>query len=207
MSARMRDSLVVTLEDGKRVLLRPVRPEDRRRFEVGLSLVSMKSRKARFLSSISSFTAQQLEYLTDVDQVDHVAWGALDAEDFDFPGYGVGRFVRCDEDPTSAEVGVVVIDDLQGRGLGRIFLALLYVIARARGFASLQATVHPTNDFMTHWLESLGGENTLLSGAYLLVLPVLEDLSEFPDNERARRFREVVERLEAELLLPEEAEE
>ena len=45
----------------------------------------------RIHTAVPRFSEEQLRYLTDVDQVDHVAWAALDPAAPDVPGAGVGR--------------------------------------------------------------------------------------------------------------------
>ena len=65
-----------SLEESCSVLLRPITPNDKARLQNGLELVSAEYRYLRFFAAISQLGQAQLRYLTEVDQVNHVAWGA-----------------------------------------------------------------------------------------------------------------------------------
>ncbi len=199
---RIRPSFEMDLRDGTRVLLRPVRPGDRPRFIEGLALLSMESRYHRFFSPVSELTEEQLRYLTEVDQIDHVAWGAVDPVDPFFPGYGVARFIRVREDPETAEIALAVIDAYQRKGLGSILLAILYLLMGAGGIRFARSTILPANRFLIDWIHDLGAEKRLVEGAYRLVLPVTPDLSSLPDHPRGRRFRMLLEEVRDLLFLP-----
>ena len=120
---------VVRLVDGREIVVRPVRPDDRSLLEAGFARLGEESRYRRFLSATPKLTPGLVRYLTDVDHRDHEALVALDAATG--VGIGVARFVRSVERPDSAEVAVAVVDDWHGRGVGTALLALL--IDRARG--------------------------------------------------------------------------
>ncbi len=132
------------LRDGTSVSLRPIRPSDAALLSAGLACLSPESARRRFLTPKPRFSGAELRYLTEVDQLDHVATAAVVAGR---PGAlaGVGRWVRDREHPDAAEVAVVVCDDLQGQGLGTILGLALADAARARGVTRLTATILPEN--------------------------------------------------------------
>lgn len=148
--------LRLTLRDGHPVALRPVVASDRDRLAAGFDQLSADSRRLRFLGSVSSLSDAHLRYLTDVDGHDHVAWGALDLEDPEAPGFGVGRFVRLSDDPTTAEFSLTVLDTAQGYGVGQLLLAVLAVVAPSAGVRTLRGVVGRENERMTRWLRRLG---------------------------------------------------
>src|SRR5207247_221841 len=127
--------------DGSYVRVRPIRPEDRERLRVGLHQLSAASRYHRFLAALSELSAEQLRYLTEVDQVNHLAWIALDPALAGEPAVGVARCIRVPEDPAMAEVAVTVLDAYQGRGLGTLLLGLLSRSAAAQGIRTFRAYV------------------------------------------------------------------
>ena len=130
------------------VRIRPIRPEDKALLNWGLSRLSEATVQRRFLSPKPRFTDAELRYLTEVDGHDHVALVAID-EDGDL--VGVGRFVRL-EDPTEAEIAIVVADPLQGRGLGtRLGYALVEEAIRHgvdRFTATMQGDNRPAHRLM-----------------------------------------------------------
>ena len=121
----------VVLADGARILVRPIEPSDARQLEAGFEHLGAVSRYRRFLTPIDRLSAAQLAYLTHVDHIAHEALLAID------PATGedvaVARFVRDPEDPSRAEVAIVVADHWQGRGLGGALADRLRDRARSVG--------------------------------------------------------------------------
>ena len=127
-----RPKLEAALKDGAIVTLSPIVKTDREFFERGMEELSLESKFSRFGQGIGSLSAQELDYLTDVDQLRHVAWGAA----VDGEVAGVGRYIVSDADGC-AEVAVTVLDALQHRGVGRLLFEALVAVARADGVHEL----------------------------------------------------------------------
>lgn len=144
----------VTLKDGSSAVFRLVRPADKAALLEGLKRMSPESRYLRFFSARDSLSASELSYLTEVDQEHHFAL-AVGVEGDSPVGYGVGRFVRDRDDPTRAEVAVAVVDDAQGKGLGRMLFERLVVAARERGVTEFHLEILAENDAMLGLLRSL----------------------------------------------------
>jgi GNAT superfamily N-acetyltransferase len=136
-----------TLDDGRPVDLRMVRPSDRETIARGFARLSERSRYARFLSARAALTPRELDYLvSDLDGDRHLALGAIDPASGE--GLGIARFVRLAESPEVAEAAVTVADEAQGKGLGRLLLARLVEAARERGVRSFRADVLAANEPM-----------------------------------------------------------
>jgi hypothetical protein len=103
----------VHLRSGRKVAFRPIRADDIGRLEAAHGRLSPATRYQRFLAAKPRLTADELRYLTDVDQRHHVALIATPAEDHELI-IAVGRFVRDQEDPAAAEFAIVVGDPYQG---------------------------------------------------------------------------------------------
>lgn len=178
------------LRDGLHFRLRPVRAEDRRRLLEGFSKLSEKTRHQRFFRSMTSLNEQDLDYLTQVDQRDHVAWAAVDwtAEE---RGMGLGRLIRLAEEPTVGEFALVVIDEYQRRGLGTVLLGLLLLLAEPLGLRALRGVVLSDNEAMLRMMVSLGavevGDDPWVA---VFELPVGESVPAFPGTLAAIRFEE-----------------
>jgi RimJ/RimL family protein N-acetyltransferase len=124
--------------------LRRIAPADKDALVAGLGRLSERSVYQRFLSPKPRLTTSELRYLTEVDFIDHYALVAVLARSPDVV-VGVGRWVRCAEVPTDAEIAIVVADDLQGRGVGTLLGRALADAARARGVQRFTASMLPTN--------------------------------------------------------------
>jgi RimJ/RimL family protein N-acetyltransferase len=133
------------LPDGAPILIRSIRPDDKRMLEDGLRHLSDESVQRRFLTLKRSFSRSELRYLTEVDDRDHVALVA------EYPGdparrlIAVARFVRLAEDPSAAEAAIVVADDWHRRGVGTLLAERLAERARHAGIARFTATMASDN--------------------------------------------------------------
>ena len=96
-SAQEDPAFLFSLEESSSVLVRPISVTDKARLQNGLELLSPESRYLRFFTAISQLGEAQLRYLTEVDQVNHVAWGAPPRHTTD-PGTRI-RFIPYDEPP------------------------------------------------------------------------------------------------------------
>ena len=133
------------LPDGALILVRPIRPDDKRMLEDGLRHLSDESVQRRFLTLKRKFSRSELRYLTEVNGRDHVALVA------EYPGepvrrlIAVARFVRLADDPTAAEAAIVVADDWQRRGVGSQLAEQLADEARRLGIRRFTATMSSDN--------------------------------------------------------------
>ncbi|MFN7974976.1 MAG: GNAT family N-acetyltransferase [Acidobacteriota bacterium] len=144
-----------TLRDGTAVRLRLVRPEDAAQLARGLERLSPESRYRRFLSARTSFLPGELDYLTRVDGVHHVAIIAVRLDrKAETDGIGIARFVEIA--PRVAEPAIVVLDEHQRKGLGRMLLERLHDAAVERGIETFQAEVLVTNTPMRAILVQIG---------------------------------------------------
>lgn len=130
-----------TLRDGSQIVLRPVLPSDKEALEAGFARLSSESRYRRFFAPLQRLSATDLRYLTEVDHHDHEA-----ILGFDLEGrlVGVARYVRVEE-PSEAEVAVVVADDWHGRGAATALLEALVERAREEGIERFVALILEEN--------------------------------------------------------------
>lgn len=119
------------VRDGSILTLSPILKTDREFFEQGIQELSLESRFSRFGRGVGSLSASELDYLSDVNQTSHVAWGAAFGEE----AAGVGRYVASGDG--SAEFAITVLDHMQRRGVGTALLAALVAVARADGLQEM----------------------------------------------------------------------
>lgn len=154
---------VEALDDGGRVLLRRLRPEDGSALVAGFERLSPRSRFLRFFSAMPRLMPTVLEKLVDVDAADHVAIVAFDPDrpsdvgTDDGLGVGVARFIRSTDDPVAAEAAVAVIDEYHGRGIGRCLFETLEAVARDCGIERFEAEVLAENRPMRRLFRDTGG--------------------------------------------------
>ena len=142
------------LAGGGEVLIRPIRPDDKRGLQQAIERMSPQSRYRRFFSPVPRVTGAQLRYLTEVDHHTHEALLAIDPVSED--GVGVARFVRSQEDPAVAEVAVAVSDDWQRRGVATLLLYELTTRAREEGIRRFTASVLAENQAALDMMRKLG---------------------------------------------------
>ncbi len=142
----------VRLRDGTRLWIRPVLPTDRGKLADSQPGFSRESHYRRFFSA-PPLSNKVIEYLIDVDYVDHFAWAVLAADE---AGVASARYIRERDAPDTAEVAFAVIDDYQGRGLGTLLLGALTVAARENGVRRFRARLLSDNAAMRAVLRRAG---------------------------------------------------
>ena len=142
------------------VSIRPVEPADAALISDGFARLSDESRRLRFLGPKSSLTNAELRYFTDIDHHDHEALIAVSR--LSGRGLGVARFVRLADDPTTADVAVVVADEWQRAGLGTALVTRLVDRARCEGIARFSALMDAENEGARRLLRRTGGSLRLI---------------------------------------------
>jgi RimJ/RimL family protein N-acetyltransferase len=142
------------LSDGTCVLIRPVEPGDKPRLEAAMARLSRESIRRRFLAAKPSLSSAELRYLTEIDGVDHLALvGVLEHDPERI--VAVARCVRAEPGATTAELAIVVGDELQGKGLGGIIARELAGAACAVGIRRFAATTLADNDAVQRLMHGL----------------------------------------------------
>lgn len=135
--------------------LRPIAPGDKAALAASWVHVSPESQRRRFLAPHPILSRRELEYFTEVDGHNHVAWVATPADD---PAaiLGVGRWVRLRDRPDAAEFAIVIGDSFHGQGIGSALLERLIDEALAHGIIAFTAEVLADNEPVRRLLARLG---------------------------------------------------
>lgn len=151
-------SELVTLRDGTRVELRPIRPDDAERLQGLFGRLSPESIYLRFLERRKQLTVDQAVQFATVNYDTTMAIVAVLAEDPKDPKIiGVARYgVEPGQTARVAEAAVVVEDAFQNRGLGTLLLQRLLDYAREHDMQALQATIHQNNAKILHFIQKGG---------------------------------------------------
>lgn len=147
----------VHLPDGKRVLLRPVKPSDEEPLKDLFYNLSNESIYKRFMGVKRYLPREQLHELANVDYSKNMAIVAVIGDEKREEIIGVGRW-GLDEETNSAEVAFVVRDDWQWRGVGTELLRYLTQIAKRRGLYGFTADVLANNQRMLKLFEKMDFE-------------------------------------------------
>jgi ribosomal protein S18 acetylase RimI-like enzyme len=181
------------LRDGTAIRLRLVAPEDKVLLRTGFERLSNQSRYARFLVPKVTLSAEELRYLTEVDQEDHFALGAVreDGDGHGEPiGLGIARFIRTG--PRSAEAAIAVADEAQGQGLGRLMFLRLVAAAAERGIDSFQCEVLCANASMKELIRGIAPDYTVEVGSGVMsiefALPAVSP-TEPPQTQHGAMYR------------------
>jgi protein lysine acetyltransferase len=142
----------VRMRDGTELLLRPVLPGDSERTLQGHVRFSSETLYRRFMSARVPSPAL-LDYLAEVDYVDHFVWVMTEQ---DGNPMADARFVRDDHDPRIAEIAFTVADAYQGRGIGSFLIAALSVAARVDGVEKFTGRMLADNLAMRTIMDHFG---------------------------------------------------
>jgi acetyltransferase len=141
--------------NGTPVTVRPIRREDAELEADFVQHLSLENRYARFMVTVRELPQAKLKYLTDVDQVGHVALIATIERAGHEVLVGVARYV-VDPAGTSCEFAAAVDDVWQGSGVAGILMHALIGVARSRGLARMEGIVLATNSRMLKFTRQLG---------------------------------------------------
>lgn len=136
------------------IALRPLWPDDWRLMQDSLTRTSQDSLRRRFFS-VPNLTEHTLRRLALVDWIDHFAWAVLE-DGGAGPLVAVGRYGRHFEERDSAELALIVTDDLQGHGLGKVLVSALAVAADQHGIKDFTATALADNTAVQGLLTRFG---------------------------------------------------
>lgn len=151
---RAREAAVVEIPwRGEQTLwLRPLVAADWELFATGdQDRVSERSLRMRFFTT-PPLTEARFRQLTDVDLRTAFAWAAF----VDDLIVGVGRHVLTAEQPTTAELAVLVADAHQRLGIGRVLVEAAIVAAEVHGATELLALARSSNTGIRRLLGDLG---------------------------------------------------
>jgi acetyltransferase len=165
------DETHLTTEEGHRLFIRPVRPEDGPLFQGFFKMLSPKTIYNRFFSPLKALSPEMLVRFTQIDYDREIALVALSDDPETEQMLGVARIVG-DPDGKKGEFAVVVGDPWHGKGIGSSLLQYCLSIAERRGFQTIQGVVLRENQSMLALGKKCGFEMKRLpdGGEFELVI-------------------------------------
>jgi len=148
--------------DGRRLLIRPIRPEDEAILSELLGSLSAEDVRMRFFGTIRNLPRSKLARFTQIDYDREMALVAVE-RGADGVKRGIGE-VRAMADPDNAvaDFAIVVRSEIKGKGLGEILLQSIIDYSRSRGTGELRGETLDGNLRMQKLARKLGF--TLKSG-------------------------------------------
>jgi acetyltransferase len=146
---------VVRLRGGRRVLIRPVLPQDEDITSAFFGNLPARARYDRFMAPMPNLPPDLIKRFTHIDYASHLA---LVAEIFSDTGETVvaeARYAR-DKDPSVAEFAVAVAEDWQRLGLASLLLTKLLCRAARAGIRRVVGETLATNETMLHLARKAG---------------------------------------------------
>jgi RimJ/RimL family protein N-acetyltransferase len=138
-----------TLKDGTSIHIRPIRPEDQHSLIEIFNRSSPQTVYQRFFTALPELTPDMARHLSNVNTTNRLALVA----ETDAGPVGVVRYEPTD-DPDVVELALVLVDDWQNRGLGRILLREILRAARRNGIRRFRADVLAENRRMLRLLAT-----------------------------------------------------
>ncbi len=136
------------LWNGRRVALRPIRPEDEAQHRRFIDALDPEDIRMRFFQNRRDLPHSELARLTQIDYDREMAFIATaPGENGQSETLGVVRAI-ADPDNVEAELGIIVRSDLKGGGLGDILLAKIVRYCRSAGTRELMGYVLRRNERM-----------------------------------------------------------
>ena len=140
---------------GTEVEIRPMRADDKPMEADFVRRLSSESRYGRFMATVRELSPAKLAYLTEVDQVRHVALAAVADPDGGPAIVGVVRYV-VDPSGRDCEFAIAIDDGWHRSGLAGVLMGHLVEVARARGLATMEGFVLAANAAMLRLARQLG---------------------------------------------------
>jgi acetyltransferase len=146
---------VVRLSGGRRVVIRPVLPQDEDATTAFFGSLPARARYDRFMSPMRNLPPELIKRFTNIDYSDHLALVAEVFEDGREIVVAEARYARGN-DRSEAEFAVSVADQWQGQGLASLLLAKLVCRAASAGVERVVGETLAGNAKMLHLARKAG---------------------------------------------------
>jgi acetyltransferase len=147
--------IVLTLQQGQRVIVRAIRPDDAKRLQSAVRALSDESRYFRFMGALPELSPRLLEIATHPRAGRELQLVAAVGEGADETIVAGARY-SSEAGSTECEFAIAVIDEWQGAGLARRLLELLMQSASRHGFAQMEGYILASNHRMLRLAKRLG---------------------------------------------------
>ncbi|MBS7658850.1 GNAT family N-acetyltransferase [Candidatus Bathyarchaeota archaeon] len=144
----------VTLKDGNRILLRPIKPSDATMKQHFFYSLSKETIYKRYFGQLKAMPIKRIWPYVIIDYENEMVIVASALENGVETIIGIGSYVKIPGTKT-AEIALVVRDDWQNKGLGTALLSYLIEIGKNKGIESFTAWIFTDNTKMLHLIKKL----------------------------------------------------
>ena len=156
----MNDRLELNLRDGTPVIVRPLLEQDRALVAEAYRRLSPEARYQRFWTRTGEMLGDaMLDRLVRQDPAWHMTWAVLDPAR-KFPGVGGASWWRNAATPDEGEISAMVLDADQGRGIGTLLLAVMWLSAFRAGLEHLVGYTLTENRRAADWMRDCGAHGS-----------------------------------------------
>jgi len=146
----------IALDDGRRVLLRPIRPEDEPAHRRFFARLAPEDIRLRFFGLVRDLAPSEFARFTQIDYDREMAFIAVGMAADGVPEtLGVVRAIT-DPNNASAEYAIIVRSDMKGHGIGRRLMDKIIRYSRERGTGEIVGEVLAENSSMLDLNRALG---------------------------------------------------
>lgn len=193
------ERLELELRDGTPVTVRPLIPEDRAELAEAYRRLSPEARYNRFWTHTGEVVGDRmLDRVLNQDPATHVTWTVLDPTR-EFSPLGGASWWREARDSAEAEISLIVLDDEQGRGIGTLLLAIMWLTAFRAGAESMVGYVLPENRKAARWMRDCGATGEW-DGYKLIYRWNLSNLDALPETPAAADLADWLAKLAPKIL-------
>jgi len=143
----------LTLNSGRAIFVRPLRPEDDALLRGFFAKVSSEDLRLRFFSAVRHFSHAFIARMVQLDYARAMALAAIDLASGEM--LGAVRLV-ADADYRNGEYGIMVRSDLKGSGIGWALMKIILDYARWQGLRTVEGQVLRENTTMLAMCRDLG---------------------------------------------------
>lgn len=143
------------LPDGRRMLLRPIRPEDEPALQRAFDRMSPEEIRNRFLGPVKVLSHAQAARYSQLDYDRDMAFALVDPAEGEREIHAIAR-LSADADNREAEYAILVLRHLAGQGVGTRLMRHLIEYARSHGIERIYGTVLADNRAMLTVCRKLG---------------------------------------------------
>ena len=133
--------------ENKKIILRPIRPEDAELEQAFIHELSSQAKYYRFMGTINELSTTMLIRFTQIDYDKEMAFVASYRDERNEKIIGIARYI-INPDGETAEFAIVIVDSWQNKGVGSKLLAALISVAKDKSIKSIEGVVLTDNTGM-----------------------------------------------------------